>query len=214
MRLVTEAQYLEKVKMGKWIWVYDNLNYYRWVRHERKGNCAMYISPHVHAHMIYMYMYMYFYQAQAHIQIMYVITLITDKHSSMLNVTTRLAIKMHNVPDWDVDWLDNKPQLPRSALNYTHFIPNEADAECLEKYAVQFMMEFLVENFTSLKHLSHLVPPRQSPHPIQKSTVYQSMKVLFRDEKYTAETIEILAQLTHDARLTGESPQVSKQQLK
>ena len=40
MRLVTEAQYLEKVKMGKWIWVYDNLNYYRWVRHERKGNCA------------------------------------------------------------------------------------------------------------------------------------------------------------------------------
>ena len=98
--------------------------------------------------------------------------------------------------------------LAQARPNYTHFIPNEADAECLEKYAVQCMMEFLVKNFTSLKSLSHLVPPRQSPHPIQKSTVVP-MKVLFRDEKHTAETIEILAQLAHDASLMGQSPQVN-----
>ena len=76
-------------------------------------------------------------------------------------------------------------------------------------YAVQYMMEFLVESFSLLRHLSSLVPSRQSPHPIQKSTVVP-MSVLFRDEKYTAETIEILSQLAHDANLTGDSPQVRK----
>ena len=78
-----------------------------------------------------------------------------------------------------------------SALSYSHFMPNEDDAEYLQKCAVQYMMEFLVEHFRSLRHLSHLVPPRQSPHPVRKSTVVP-MKILFRDEKYTAETIEIL----------------------
>ena len=29
----------------------------------------------------------------------------------------------------------------------------------------------MVENFKSLQHLSHLVPARCSPHPIQKSSV-------------------------------------------
>ena len=130
-----------------------------------------------------------------------------DTHASMLNLTTRLAIKMDNIPDWSINWLDNKPQQSRNALNYTHFIPNKEDAENLGKYAVQFMIEFLVESFSSLRHLSHLIPSRQSPHPIHTSSVVP-MSVLFRDEKYTAETIEILSQLAHDANLTGDSPQV------
>ena len=127
----------------------------------------------------------------------------------MLNLTTRLAVKMDNIPDWNIDWVDNKPQLPRSALNYTHFSLNEEDEECLEKYAVLFMMEFLVENFSSLGHISQLIPSQQSSQPIQKSSVVP-MKILFCDEKYTAETIEILTQLVHDTNLTGESPQVRK----
>lgn len=124
----------------------------------------------------------------------------------MLNMTSRLAVRLENTPDWNVDWLDNKPQLPRSKLNHTHFLPSEDDARCVEQYAVQYMMEFLVENFKSLQHLSHLVPARCSPHPIQKSSVIP-MKILFRDEKYTAETIEIISQLLHDANLLGDTSQ-------
>ena len=37
MKLVNEAQYLNQVQQGRWIWVYDNLNYHQRVRHERKG---------------------------------------------------------------------------------------------------------------------------------------------------------------------------------
>ena len=140
---------------------------------------------------------------------LHVYTIHIDIHASMLNLTTRLAIKMDNIPGWNIDWLDNKPQQLRNALNYTHFIPNKEDAECLEKYAIQYMMEFLVDSFSSLRHLGQLVPSRQSPNPIRKSTVVP-MSVLFRDEKYTAETIEILSQLAHDADLTGDSPQVYK----
>ena len=84
----------------------------------------------------------------------------------MLNLTTQLAIKMDNIPDWSINWLDNKPQQSRNALNYTHFIPNKEDAENLGKYAVQFMIEFLVENFSSLRQLSHLTIT--TPHPYVK----------------------------------------------
>ena len=124
----------------------------------------------------------------------------------MLNMTSRLAIKLENTPDWNVDWLDNNPQLPRSKLNHTHFLPNEDDVRCLEQYAVQYMVEFLVENFKSLQHLSHLVPAQYSPHPVQKSSVIP-MKILFRNEKYTAETIEIILQLLDDTNLSGDTPQ-------
>ena len=77
----------------------------------------------------------------------------------MLNMTSRLAVRLENTPDWNVDWLDNKPQLPISKLNHTHFLPSEDDARCIrcvEQYAVQYMMEFLVENFKSLVTLSLL----------------------------------------------------------
>ena len=120
----------------------------------------------------------------------------------MLNMTSRLTIRLENTPDWNVDWLDNKPQLPRSKLNHTHFLPSEDDARNLEQDAMQYMMEFLVENY--------LVPTRGSPHPIQKSSVVP-MKILFRDEKYTAETIEIISKLLDDANLSGDSPQARQE---
>ena len=195
MKLVSEAQYTSKVQAGHWIWIYDNLNYLRRVRHERKGTCtlciyAQHMTKHVHDCIM--------------CTCMIVDTNNVDKHSSMQNLTSRLAIEINNVPNWDVNWYDNKAQHPRSALSYSHFMPNKDD---LQKCAVQYMMEFLVEHFRSLRHLSHLVPPRQSPHPVRKSTVVP-MKILFHDERYTAETIEILSQLPQDANLTGESPQV------
>ena len=36
-QLSSEARYLDVVKSGNWIWVYDNLNVHKAVRHERQG---------------------------------------------------------------------------------------------------------------------------------------------------------------------------------
>ena len=67
-------------------------------------------------------------------------------------------------------------------------------------------MKFLAEEFESLSDLQPSVPKHQSPHPVQKSEVIP-MKVLFKDEKYISETVDILSQLMVDANITG-SPQV------
>lgn len=65
-------------------------------------------------------------------------------------------------------------------------------------------MEFLVEEFDCLHHLKSLIPCRQSPHPVKPPTV-APMSILFKDEKYTAETVEIIRELMADAKLSGDS---------
>ncbi len=37
-QLTTEAQYLDVVRDGHWQWVYDNINMYQRIRHERQGS--------------------------------------------------------------------------------------------------------------------------------------------------------------------------------
>ena len=130
-----------------------------------------------------------------------------EHHSSMLNMTAWIAVQMQNLPDGDVDWTDSLPQKRRSSLTCSDFMLDETDATELHKRAVLYMMEVLVSEFSSLSNLKHLVPPRQSPHPVQKAVVVP-MKVLFRDEKKKSETIEILNELMKDAGLTG-YPQVN-----
>lgn len=132
-----------------------------------------------------------------------------EHHSTMLNLTARIAVQMQNLPPWDVDWTDSRSQRHRSSLTCADFLPDEEDAAELHKRAVLYTMEVLVTDFKSLSSLKHLVPSRQSPHRLQKS-VAVPMKVLFRDEKQKAETIEILSDLMKDAALTG-NPQVSNE---
>lgn len=54
-----------------------------------------------------------------------------DAHNTMLNVTTRLAVSIRNIPPWDFDWIDTTPQkhwrdltvddlLPSSVYHATH----------------------------------------------------------------------------------------------
>lgn len=125
-----------------------------------------------------------------------------DHHSSMLNVTSRLAVKIKNLPEFDFSWDDTTPQRPRSSLTVDDFLPSENDAMILKQRAVEYMMGFLVETFSSLKHLEEFVPESMSIHPITKSEVVP-MKLLYKDEKYKSETIEILSQLMSDANLRG-----------
>ncbi len=121
----------------------------------------------------------------------------------MLNATACVAVQIHNLPPWEVDWADTQPQRSRKALTVSDILPNREDAQELRSKAVLYLMEFLVKEFPSLQDLATLVPSRSSPHPVKKPQV-APMKLLFKDEKYKADTIDILAQLCQDAGLTGQ----------
>ena len=120
----------------------------------------------------------------------------------MLNLTSRLAVKMKHLPNFDFNWSDTAPQRPQTSLKVEDFLPNESDATILKQRAVHYMMGFLVQTFSSLQHLEGLVPETKSLHPVTKSVVVP-MKILFKDEKYKTETIDILTRLMCDANLSG-----------
>lgn len=121
----------------------------------------------------------------------------------MVNMTSRLAVKVKNLPPGTVDWSDKKAQGSRSSLRAEDIIPDENDGEVMITRATTYIIRFLVGTFKSLNHLQSLVPKQHSPQPVSKSQV-APMKVLDVDEKYTQGNLEILDQLTRDAQLSGD----------
>lgn len=79
----------------------------------------------------------------------------------MVNMTSRLAVKIKNVPPGSVDWSDKTLQ---------DITPNEEDGEVMSKRATAYIMRFLVGTFKALKHLKKLVSKQHSPHPVTGST--------------------------------------------
>ena len=124
----------------------------------------------------------------------------------MLNITSRIAVRIRNLPQWEVNWGDMSPQQPWQQLTVEDFMPSADDAGELKQRALYYMMKFLVSEFTSLSDLSQFVPAKTSIHPVTADEVVP-MTVLLKDEKYIAETIEILATLAEDANLNVD-PQV------
>ena len=128
-----------------------------------------------------------------------------DHHSNMLNITSRLAVRLRYFPNWEFGWTDNKPQQKRQSLELADFLPDEDDGLQIHTRAVEYTMHFLVNEFTSLNDLRKYVPDHQQLHPVVKTEVVP--QVLFKDEKYIQQTIDILSQLIDDANLNGD-PQV------
>ena len=124
----------------------------------------------------YTHMHMYMHVPNQHLHVC------TDHHSSMLNATARLAIRIRYLPDFPFEWTDTNPQSSRQTLTIDDFLPSSEDAMKLQQSAAQYLMSFLVENFTDLTDLQCYVPPMESIHPPQKSEVIP-MKILFKDEK-------------------------------
>ena len=120
----------------------------------------------------------------------------------MLNLTARLAVQIQHLPDWEIDWNDTTPQRDPSTLTITDILPNEGDGQKLKKRAVQYVMQFLVTEFSCLNHLESFLQNKESPHCVNKSNVVP-IKMLFKDEKYQAETVDILSRLVVDAQLSG-----------
>ena len=72
-------------------------------------------------------------------------------------------------------------------------------------------MRFLVNEFTGLEDLKKYVPNHQHQHQHQHQQLHPVVrtevvpqKVLFKDEKYIQEMIDILSQLIEDANLNGD----------
>ena len=122
-----------------------------------------------------------------------------------MNVTARLAVRIRYLPDFPFQWSDTQPQLSRQALTIELYLPDKEDAERLQQRGVQYLEEFLVERFSHLEDLQRYTHV-EGLRPPQKSEV-MPMKVLFKDEKLKAYTIDILPQLVMDANLDG-TPQV------
>ena len=121
----------------------------------------------------------------------------------MLNLTARLAVRIQNFPDWEFNWSDLKPQRSRSTLTGNNFLPSAEGGLKLKEFAVSYMMEILANEFSVLSDLKQFIPTRTSPHPSTVSEIVP-MQILFRDEKYKSENIEILSQLIKDANLQGD----------
>lgn len=174
--LTQEANFLSKVQTGHWIWAYDNLNVHRVCRHERKGIANGKSIYH------------------------YCIICIIGVHSQMLNLTTRLALRIESVPDW-FDWTDESPQGNRSQLKADDILPSLDDTQALHDRAVIFLQQFMVQKFRDLSELEKFAPIREFNRKTKTEIV--PMKVLFKDEKYAAENVSILRDLIRDANLGG-----------
>ena len=184
-----EARYQELIQSGHWLWNFDNVNLQQRVRHEREG---------IHMNRLYYY-------TEHYIHVCY----ISDKHAHMLNITSRIAIKIRHLPNWEFDWSNITPQRSRTSLTVIDFLMSEADAAEIHKRAVRYMMQYMVSAFATFSDLKQFVTDEVPSHPVVKTEIVP-MKVLFRDEKYVSETIEILTDIAKDALLTGQ-PQVSLQ---
>ena len=127
----------------------------------------------------------------------------TDHHSTMMNVTSRLAVRVHNLPQ-TIDWNDRTPQHTLESLTIDDFMVSKAESDAFKQRAILYTARYLVTEFKSLGDLAKFIPPQSQIHPVIK-TEFVPMKVLFKDEKYTSETIEILCTLMKDANLTGKN---------
>ena len=128
----------------------------------------------------------------------YITTL--DHHSSMLNATTRLTIRIQNLPDFAFDWEDNQPQRSCTSLTTDDFMPSEGDGIVLQERSTMYIMEFLVKHFPSLAELNQFLPCKHQIHPVKRSQVVP-MKLLFKDEKQKSKTIDILTQPFSDGNI-------------
>ena len=94
----------------------------------------------------------------------------------------------------------------RNDLTLDEIFPNVEDGRVLFERAVQYTAQVLVEEFPTFSNLRQFVVSPDRSSAVHKSTVIP-MKLLFKDEKYTDDNIQILQECSRECNLTG-SPQV------
>ena len=187
LKLTEKAQFPVVVREGHWVWIYDNLNFQKKIRHERSGDNRIIIQLHNFTH----------------------ISITLDIHRpDMNNVTSRLAVQIKHIPEGQVDWSDTKPQRSLNDLTIDDLVPNEEDGCVLHGRAVAYVMKILVTFFKCLSSLQNLVAKPRCPYPPSKSEVVP-MKILAKDEKYQQANLEILESFKMEANPSA-IPQVRR----
>ena len=127
-----------------------------------------------------------------------------DHHNLMMNVTTRIAIEITELPPFEFRWDDLTPQRPTSSLSIDDILPSAEDGRLLYDRATKFVSQFLLQNFPALKGLAKMMSQLEaSSEPACTKSNIISMSLLQRDEKYTDETIAILHDFKRDCKMTG-----------
>ena len=75
----------------------------------------------------------------------------------MLNATSRIAVGVQHLPDWEVDWDDTNHRCPGRSYNSKISCQVEAEGEEFHRRAVHFVMQLLVTEFDSLSDLNPLI---------------------------------------------------------
>ena len=122
----------------------------------------------------------------------------------MENTTSRLAVRIKKYPPFNFEWNDMTPQKSRGDLNESDVLASEEDGVRLRSHMLKFMMSFMVKQLISLSDLAKFITS-QNPPPVEKSEIIP-LKMLFRDEKFIDENIQML-QYMKDAASEG-TPQV------
>ena len=85
----------------------------------------------------------------------------------MMNVTSRLAVRIRYLPDFPFEWSDTQPQHSRQSLTINDFLPSKNDSLQLQQQATRYLMEFLVDSFSDLAPLRKFLPSVEPPHPYE-----------------------------------------------
>ena len=79
-------------------------------------------------------------------------------HNTMTNVTTRIAVKISNLPPFEFRWDDSTPQKLRSSLVLDVVLPSLSDGSQLFERAMKYVIGFLLRHFPSLKDQKYSTP--------------------------------------------------------
>ena len=55
------------------------------------------------------------------------------QQTSTQKCSSRLAVRIRHIPDWDFDWADTQLQMNRDLVTISDFLPSETDAAELKK---------------------------------------------------------------------------------
>ena len=180
----------DDLSLNHYLWIYDNLNIHHIVRHKQEGNICNEAMLHTNLQLIY--------NTNT--------CIVLGDHNKMENTTTRLAVQISKLPDWEFSWEDTTPRGSCKNLTEEDILANEEDGLVLYELLVKYVCTFIAHGFDDLTELRVLVDPNSAPRV--KPSVVIPMKILFHDEKYADENILILQKLAKDVKMTG-IPQVS-----
>ena len=99
--------------------------------------------------------------------------LLSEVHAKMINMTSRLAVKIKNIPLGGINWSDNTPQRSRSSLKAEDIIPNEEDGDTTSN---RIHHEILGQQFQSFEPLSEssTQAPFSSPNQQVSGGAYEN----------------------------------------